>query len=176
MATAAAAVADNLSERAVLVTKFTVCGVGRGRLRAFVAGFVAWQRRPASACHATMLAPVMLARNQQRADAKAGRAAHRGGSTGAGTPRWLSTLAASEWLRHSTEGYCATTEKAGAEACRTGDKGSSTLPHEVVERGWLAAATECVSRCAGCERCRFISVSLKQRDCRPADLRSYSAV
>ena len=120
----------------------------------------------------------VLARNQQRADARAGQAAHRDGGD-EGTPRWLSTLAASEWLRHSAEGYCATTEEAGprlsAKACRTGDKGGSLLPPEVVERGWLAAATECVSRCAGCERCRFISVSLKQRDCRPAALRSYFA-
>ena len=90
----------------------------------------------------------------------------------AGAPRWLSTLAASEWLRGSSEGYCATTEEAGsrfsAEACRTGDKGGSVLPEEVVARGWLAAATECVQRCASCTKCRFISISLKQRDCRPA--------
>jgi hypothetical protein len=103
---------------------------------------------------ATMLAsPVMLARNQQRADAIDGG--------GAATPRWLSTLAASEWLRHSSEGYCASTEEAGrrfsAKACRTGHKGGSRLPLEVVKRGWLAAATECVSRCAGCERCRFVA-------------------
>ena len=121
---------------------------------------------------ATMLAsPVMLARNQQRADAIDGG--------GAATPRWLSTLAASEWLRHSSEGYCASTEETGrhfsAKACRTGHKGGSRLPLEVVKRGWLAAATECVSRCAGCERCRFISISLKDRDCRPADLCSYVA-
>lgn len=125
-----------------------------------------------------LAALVVLARNQQRADARAGQAAHRDGGD-AGTPRWLSTLAASEWLRHSAAGYCATTEEAGprlsAKACRTGDKGGSLLPPEVVERGWLAAATECVSRCAGCERCRFISISLKQRDCRPAALRSYFA-
>ena len=42
-----------------------------------------------------------LARNPHRADVRAA------------TTRWLSTLAASEWLRHSTEGYCATTEAAG---------------------------------------------------------------
>ena len=111
-----------------------------------------------------------LARNQQRAEAKARQAAHHDGDD-ARTPRWLSTLAASEWLRHSTEGYCATTEEAGmrfsAKGCRTGHKGGSILPEDVVKRGWLAAATECVSRCAGCERCRFISVSLKQSDCRP---------
>ena len=108
-----------------------------------------------------------LARNPHRADVRAA------------TTRWLSTLAASEWLRHSTEGYCATTEAAGpdfsAKDCRTGRNGGSVLPPEVVERGWLAAATECISRCAVCERCRFISVSLKERDCRPADSRSYFA-
>ena len=122
------------------------------------------QRMTAAAGFVTVAA---LARNPHRADVRAA------------TTRWLSTLAASEWLRHSTEGYCATTEAAGpdfsAKDCRTGHNGGSVLPPEVVERGWLAAATECVSRCAGCERCRFISVSLKERDCRPADSRSYFA-
>ena len=124
----------------------------------------ALRRMTAAAGFVTVAA---LARNPHRADVRAA------------TTRWLSTLAASEWLRHSTEGYCATTEAAGpdfsAKDCRTGHNGGSVLPPEVVERGWLAAATECVSRCAGCERCRFISVSLKERDCRPADLRSYFA-
>ena len=122
------------------------------------------QRMTAAAGFVTVAA---LARNPHRADVRAA------------TTRWLSTLAASEWLRHSTEGYCATTEAAGpdfsAQDCRTGHNGGSVLPPEVVERGWLAATTECISRCAGCERCRFISVSLKERDCRPADLRSYFA-
>ena len=64
------------------------------------------------------------------------------------------------WLAASHEGYCGvTTTDSG---CGAGsNKGSWTLQAPT----WAAATAECLQRCASCQRCSYLSLSLDQRDC-----------
>lgn len=73
-------------------------------------------------------------------------------------------------------GFCAlTTRSAGApraEApwvpgaeCYNGIKGTWELPRSAVAGGWAAASRLCLSRCAACGRCAYVSLSLFNADC-----------
>jgi hypothetical protein len=62
-------------------------------------------------------------------------------------------------------GYCAVT-RGGPSDCAAGSMGSWRLSAEARKRWRLdAALAECVARCRGCERCRYISVSARHGDC-----------
>ena len=62
------------------------------------------------------------------------------------------------------KGYCATTS--GAGNCSTDAMGSWPIDKKRPLRDSLRAATEwCLAQCAGCARCRFISVSARWSDC-----------
>ena len=77
--------------------------------------------------------------------------------------------AASTWLEASREGYCESTgaglEMGGANSvCKEHDKGTLMLG----SRAWqseAAAVRACTRLCRSCERCRYVSVSVKWRDC-----------
>jgi hypothetical protein len=61
-------------------------------------------------------------------------------------------------------GYCQTTITGRAGNCLSGKKGTVRLPF-VNQTSWQAAFSYCVERCASCERCRYISVSINWEDC-----------
>ena len=62
------------------------------------------------------------------------------------------------------KGYCATTS--GAGNCSTDAMGSWPIDKKRPLRDSLRAATEwCLAQCAGCARCRFVSVSARWSDC-----------
>ena len=68
------------------------------------------------------------------------------------------------WLHRSVEGYCDTTEvSSNAGACVQDRMGSVQLRD--VSRGWLPAVKACLQHCHSCTNCKFISVSLKFKDC-----------
>ena len=61
-------------------------------------------------------------------------------------------------------GYCAVTS-GGPGDCAAGGKGS--WPLRSVRGHWLLenALADCVARCEGCARCRYVSVSARHADC-----------
>jgi len=66
------------------------------------------------------------------------------------------------WLAEASPGYCDKTVKAGD--CRAGSKGMlDLLPHEAMS--WVGAAEACMRRCHRCERCHYVSLSIKWQDC-----------
>ena len=76
---------------------------------------------------------------------------------GNGTQQWVR-----RWLADASPGYCGKTLKRGD--CLAGNQGMfDLLPHEALS--WRKAASACMRRCLGCERCRFVSLSLKWQDC-----------
>lgn len=66
------------------------------------------------------------------------------------------------WMDKAAHGYCETTLSAGD--CANGVKGRWSL-HANETVNWNAAATRCLSMCASCARCRYISVSMQHADC-----------
>ena len=78
---------------------------------------------------------------------------------------------AGAWLRTAQPGYCAITgigakDSACSGPClhpKLGCKGTFNLPAKAVT--WHSAVRACMRFCSLCERCRFISVSLKYKDC-----------
>lgn len=62
-------------------------------------------------------------------------------------------------------GYCAATEPSSGDCSSSGLEGLQgswpLAPHDSVEN----AARYCFSRCAGCARCRFVSLSVDNKDC-----------
>ena len=58
-------------------------------------------------------------------------------------------------------GYCRPTRTGDAGDCRRGAQGSWLLP---AEGNWSGEAG-CLARCRGCGNCRYVSVSLRERDC-----------
>ena len=63
-------------------------------------------------------------------------------------------------------GHCGATSQ-GVSDCKSGSQGSFGLdfrhgPSSVI---WSRAARRCLKRCAECERCNFVSVSLPHSDC-----------
>ena len=70
---------------------------------------------------------------------------------------------AREWLKAAVPGHCGLTADATAGDCADRWKGSLGLP--ATARSWEVAARECISRCARCTNCAYITVSLSYRDC-----------
>ena len=103
---------------------------------------------------------LLLARRQHGAPEETRRAFAAGSSRSSrGSPMDRATA----WLSRSAEGYCAVTT--GPGDCSHDVKGSWTLhPHEVGD-GWLGAVRACLKRCAGCERCNSVSLSVRYADC-----------
>ena len=66
------------------------------------------------------------------------------------------------WLAASSPGYCEKTDSRGD--CTSGDKGAFGLAaeHKVT---WPSAVRACLDICAGCPRCRHISVGPQFSDC-----------
>ena len=71
---------------------------------------------------------------------------------------------AAEWLSGARMGYCGTTLD-GVSDCRAGALGSLVLPN-TVERNWAAWVPACLRACEQCDRCKYVSMSLRYRDCR----------
>jgi hypothetical protein len=75
--------------------------------------------------------------------------------------------AARRWVQRARAGYCARTVDSGRpwmESCLSDDKG--VLPLSPQEAAWWpAAAQACLSRCARCQKCRFVSISSAWKDC-----------
>ena len=65
------------------------------------------------------------------------------------------------WLAASSPGYCEKTDNRGD--CTSGDKGAFGLAAE--HKTWPSAVRACLDICAGCPRCRHISVSPQFSDC-----------
>ena len=59
------------------------------------------------------------------------------------------------------EGYCAAT-RFGANKCQRGSSGAWPLRETTDLK---AAAEECLRRCAGCARCKYVSVATERGDC-----------
>ena len=72
-------------------------------------------------------------------------------------------LTAQQWLNRTTRGFCGATQE-GESDCTLGDMGAFGLS-KAEATSWAAAATVCLQRCGSCERCAFISVSIKFTDC-----------
>jgi hypothetical protein len=72
---------------------------------------------------------------------------------------------AREWHARARRGYCAVTT--GEADCGTGQQGvlAPAVPDALYIAGWNAAASACLAACDACARCRYVSVSLKHRDC-----------
>ena len=70
-----------------------------------------------------------------------------------------------EWpAQNSSAGFCALTDAAQPSDCEAGDKGVlGLLPMDT--QSIQSAARACLIRCAGCARCRFVSLSLRFGDC-----------
>ena len=66
------------------------------------------------------------------------------------------------WAAKAVDGYC--TEASGPGDCEDGDAGSWEL-NASETRSWHAAAYACTLKCALCSRCRYVSASLRWRDC-----------
>jgi hypothetical protein len=65
---------------------------------------------------------------------------------------------------NSAPGICGSTLDREVNDCTSDTKGSWGLrQHET--HSWKMATNLCVRRCLSCERCRYITVSLKHRDC-----------
>ena len=70
---------------------------------------------------------------------------------------------AETWLSRAKVGYCGETRERGD--CVAGDKGTLDLSATIFSAGWSKSAAACLVKCKACARCRFVSVSLLQRDC-----------
>ncbi|MDC0525799.1 hypothetical protein OAO87_02275 [bacterium] len=71
-------------------------------------------------------------------------------------------LNADEWLAASLPGHCGETAAGDRGDCYSGDRGNLGLADA---SNWTAAVEACLVRCARCARCRYVSLSLKWRDC-----------
>lgn len=71
-------------------------------------------------------------------------------------------MSADRWIATSFTGHCGETKSAGN--CDSGDKGSLGIPSGA-PFDFASAVDDCLQRCARCSRCRYISVSVKWRDC-----------
>ena len=67
------------------------------------------------------------------------------------------------WLSSAMGGYCGRTVD-GPDDCDYDLEGSFSLSH-VNSTNWHAAVSACISFCAACAQCNFVSVSLVYRDC-----------
>jgi len=85
---------------------------------------------------------------------------------GAGQPNKTTrpSLHAGTMSRSRRSGFCETTVEGVKGNCKAGLKGTFTLPRRH-RASWDAAFSYCAHRCASCERCRYVSVSIKWKDC-----------
>ena len=85
---------------------------------------------------------------------------------GAGQPNKTTrpSLHAGTMSRSRRSGFCETTVEGVKGNCKVGLKGTFTLPHRH-RASWDAAFSYCAHHCASCERCRYVSVSIKWKDC-----------
>ena len=67
----------------------------------------------------------------------------------------------STWLTQSRLGVCGVTTAREAGNCAEGGKGSWVLP----QKTWRPAILWCLDRCSQCQRCKFVSISLSEKDC-----------
>jgi len=65
--------------------------------------------------------------------------------------------------RQGVKGYCATTVDGHAGDCHAESQGAWLLPARIAT--WPAAEHHCMQRCLRCERCHFISLSVRYHDC-----------
>ena len=68
------------------------------------------------------------------------------------------------WMRHAVKGHCGVTTAGDAGDCEVGLWGSWALSASECS-DWRSGAAKCLDLCARCEGCRFISLSLSERDC-----------
>ena len=66
------------------------------------------------------------------------------------------------WISNARDGFCTVADFGGGD-CLNGDKGSWSLPPAT--DSWRTAAATCTARCHACARCRFLSISLRWKDC-----------
>ena len=87
------------------------------------------------------------------------------GGTGPQAPAYSRErrFAALHWLNRSFPGHCGVTTTAGD--CSMGSSGALRLSIRARQSGWQASVTECISKCRGCQGCRYITVSLQFEDC-----------
>ena len=80
------------------------------------------------------------------------------------TVAWAaSSPAAALWLQSRQAGSCAKSDGA-RRGCNTGQWGWWALAE--YERGsWIDATRACLARCAGCARCRFVTISIDAARC-----------
>ena len=63
------------------------------------------------------------------------------------------------------DGHCGPTVDGERGDCDIGDKGWVGLKQGPGTTSWDGAISECTAACLACDRCRFISLSLKYKDC-----------
>ena len=90
---------------------------------------------------------------------------HGGGGRGGGGRGSGGRVAVRHWwLRHARGGYCGKTADGVEGDCEHGAQGSWTL-NTSVAISWTTAAAACTSRCAKCDACHYLSVSVRHLDC-----------
>ena len=69
------------------------------------------------------------------------------------------------WLSATRPGHCGTTTTADTGAnCEVASRGRWDLPPDRVST-WHVAAATCIEMCSGCRQCRYLSLSIRHRDC-----------
>ena len=68
------------------------------------------------------------------------------------------------WLANASRGFCGTTKDGDPGTCSLSDMGSWGLSKAEAQSFELAAAA-CHQRCDECERCAWISISIRFKDC-----------
>jgi len=99
-------------------------------------------------------------------------AASAGQSTARATGISMARRNAEIWLSNTSPGYCELTgistgdSSCSSGACdeKAGCKGTFNLALKK-SATWLVAASRCLRMCSACERCNYVSLSLKFRDC-----------
>ena len=72
-------------------------------------------------------------------------------------------MAVHQWLSVAERGYCGITYPGKDDDCEAGLSGTWGLRSSEV-KSWETTAKACLRLCDGCQRCRYISVSMKHRE------------
>ena len=67
-------------------------------------------------------------------------------------------------LPQALEGHCGATRDGVISNCSTDTQGAFGLQSKH-SHSWMVAASACLASCAACERCRWVSLSLRYMDC-----------
>jgi hypothetical protein len=76
-----------------------------------------------------------------------------------------------QWLDAASDGYCATTDSGRLNNCDADEQGdlsplmSPLMTRSHIKLNWTVWASRCLSACALCSGCRFVSMSLRFKDC-----------